>query len=104
MVQRLDAADCASLHPPYALLFPMSQLTLALPDTALERLEALAKARGERLETLAERVLVNASEQVGGASVLTEAQRAELVRRVAEGVEIADDDEVEAFFRDVDRD
>ncbi len=76
----------------------MTHITLALPDAAIERLEALARARGEPVEKLAERVLRSAADQVGGGSVLGEAQRAELRRRLAAGVDIADDEEVAAFF------
>lgn len=81
----------------------MTNLTLALQDADAERLAALAKARGESLETLAERVLRSAAEQVGWASVLTDDQRAELRRRLEAGLDLADDAEVEAFFADVDR-
>lgn len=81
----------------------MTDLTVALPDAAAERLETLAKARGESVKTLAERVLSAAAEQAGGASVLSEDQRAELRRRLAAGIDLADDDEVAAFFAEADR-
>lgn len=81
----------------------MTNLTLALPDAAVERLETLAKARGESVQNLAERVLRSAAEQVGGASALNDDQRAELRRRISAGLDLADEADVEAFFTETDR-
>jgi hypothetical protein len=76
----------------------MDQLTIDLPSHAQAFLERLAADRGASIETVARDLIVHFATEAGAPSRLTDAQSAEVDRRLANPRGIAADSEVEAFF------
>jgi plasmid stability protein len=86
------------------MLRAMEQLIIPLPADVAARLRQLAADRGEAVEDFAGDVLAAWATGAPGPDGLTDAQAAELRRRLAAPEELVDDAEMDAFITQLTRD